>query len=105
MGRRVMIVVFGMLFSLGAVVAAWMPVAKIYTRKMEWNREIRCYEAAAQRLGEGGLGKHISLARWYNHNLSGGTRRGETEQAYDQIGNLGKGIMGWIEVPELLSIP
>ena len=101
MGRRVMIVIFGLLFSLGAVVAAWVPVARAHTRKTEWEREIQGYEAAVQRLGEDGLGKHISLARWYNHNLSGGTRRGETEQAYDQIGDLGRGIMGWIEVPEL----
>ena len=101
MGRRVMIVIFGMLFSLGAVVAAWVPVARVHTRKMEWEREIQGYEAAVQRLGEDGLGKHISLARWYNHALDAGTRQAEAEGAYDQIGNLGRGIMGWIEVPEL----
>ena len=101
MGRRVMLVVFGLLFSLGAVLLTWMPAAKSFAGRAAREAEIQAYERAVGRIGEECLEKHSSLARWYNHALHSGASEGEMESAYCLIGNLGQGIMGWIEVPSL----
>lgn len=102
MGRRVMIVVFGLIISVAAVVLAWMPVRKSYAERTALEAEILQFEQRRELAGQELLEKHTAMARWYNHALTGNNvPRQELETAYPQIGMLGQGAIGVIAVPEL----
>lgn len=98
----------GIILFLGAL-AAVLAVVPDKTQ-MQQNREQEQTAAALreqmQRLSEEEITLQWNLCRWYNRNLEAEEPEKYYQTAYDSILNLGEGMMGLLEVPELgLCIP
>lgn len=93
-----------------AVVAALLAVTvPVYARILELREQERAIAALRERiesLDEEEIRMQRNLCRWYNQNLCSPEPERYFRMAYDSILNLGEGIMGMLEVPELgLCIP
>lgn len=89
------------LLALGAVL--WT-VQGWYRDRQERELQAAALESAVAMLGEGERIHQRNLAKWYNYHLEQGTTG--LRAFYDSILNLGNGMMGVLEVPELgLRLP
>ena len=101
MGRRVWIVVFGLLFSLAAVAVLCAPLGnKLLLREMQ-KREVLQYHQSLGSMDGDWLRRHRALAGWYNYTLETDPESEELQQLYGYIGSPDTFAMGWVEAPEL----
>lgn len=105
MGRK-WIGILTFLSVLAALLAVTVPVQNRILELQEKEQEAAALRERLESLDEDAIRIQKNLCRWYNQNLRNPQPDRYYRTAYESILNLGEGIMGMLEVPELgLCIP
>lgn len=105
MGRK-WIGILTFLSLLGALLAVTVPVQNRILELQEQEQKAAALREQMESLDADTIRMQNNLCRWYNQNLCNPEPDRYFSMTYDSILNLGEGIMGMLELPELgLCIP
>lgn len=91
---------------LAALLGVLLPLQGRFYRQQDLAKQVEAVEWQMAQIGPDRAQKHRNLAKWYNRNLTLIRPEANFRYAYQRIYDLGGGLLGILEIPELeLKLP